>query len=343
MPISTTRLLSLAVGLCSILSGTSAWPSVSCTLTATGDLSANATVASSDSITSLTAVKTSSAMQLSCTGSAEETFANMQTCSQYAALNSTSAYPFTLEREDGRTVSGSSDNRVAIYPLTNSYSRVESAGTWAGNIAGTAISSGSGSGTTSIPLAFDIQAPSGAQVESGTYSGTLTYSVKLVSLSGTAADDDCSGTYDYDQVIATATTQLSIVVPEQCSMTQPGTLDFAQHSTLANGVSGVTSSFSVTCNNNQDKFHVYLDEGLYATSGQRRLKHADTEDYVPYNLLDANGNVFSTAAVSTPESSGGYTRSTSGTRVTINGEIPAITDEMPTGSYSDQVTVYVEY
>ncbi|QHI96787.1 fimbrial major subunit CsuA/B family protein [Xylophilus rhododendri] len=344
-----SRLLFLAFTL-ALLAG-SAHAAVSCTASPAGAVSVDATVSNTSSTTPIAQARAASDITVSCTGDAGETFAAMQLCSMYAGLSTQSPYPFTLERTDGRSLAGSLDNRLAVYPLTASLHRVDSAGSWAGDAAGTLVSGGAGAGVTSVALLMDIEAPPGAMVESGSYSGTLQYTLKLVRLSGAAANDACNEAYPLDQVIATSlSTPITVTVPAQCTMTQPSTLDFGQQDSgssgsLAAGVSGVSSSFRASCNNNAEKFNVWIDGGENSLAGQRRLKRAGSDDFIAYELLDAGNTAFPTAATGNAASQGAYTRSVAGVDVSINGRIPPVGDAaaLRSGFYTDRVTVHVEY
>lgn len=316
---------------------------VSCSVTPASGINLTATVQNGTTIAAIPESQTPTSIILNCTGDASEVFGNMQTCSAYSALNSVGPYAFTLIRQDGRTNASSQDNHIVVYPLTSTGNEVTSAGTYAGSLQGTATSSSTGSGTSQISMMFNLAAPAGAIVESGVYVGDVSYLLKLIRITGFAGNDACNGTYPYDQVLGTYQTPITVTVPAQCTMTQPSTLDFGQHESLASGVTGVASNFSVTCNNNADKFHVYIDSGANAQSGQRRMKRSGSEEFVPYDLLDGNNVPFATAAIGTPETAGGYTRNTSGLNVAINGRIPAQAGTVRAGTYTDQVVVHVEY
>lgn len=322
--------------------------SVSCAVTAAGPVSVVGTVQNSTSIAPIPQISASSEITLNCTGDAGENFGAMQICSTYVGLPSQPPFAFTLERSDGRTAAGSLDNRLALHPLTSNLRPVGTAGTWAGNATGIAASAGVGVGVTNIPLLMDLEAPQGAIVESGTYTGTLQYTVKLIRLAGAPADDNCDGTYPIDQVIATTlSTPVTIVVPAQCTMTQPSVLDFGQQTstTLSAGVSQISSSFRTICNNNVERFNVWIDGGESNLAGQRRLKRAGTNDFIPYDLLDRDNLPFPTTAIGNPEAQGKYIRNVVGVDVMINGTIPPLSDPAGprAGFYTDRVMVHVDY
>lgn len=316
---------------------------VSCTVQPAGAVSLEATVQNGTSIAPREGLVSLTPMVLSCTGDANENFQNMQICANYGGLPSQGSYAFTLIREDGRTLN-TLNNRIVLYPLTAGYNHVETAGTWNSVGGGTIQSGGVGAGVTQFNLVFSLVPPAGAIVESGTYTGNLAYSVKLIKLSGLPANDNCNQAYDYDIEVDTVSTPITVNVPAQCTMTTPGMLDFGQHESLNSGVDNVSSNFSVTCNNNADKFHVYTDSGQHhLVAGQYRMKRNGTEDYVPYQLFDAGDMPIPTEPDGNASVAGKYTQSTSGANVQIRGQIPPQTGTVRPGVYTDTVVINVQY
>lgn len=287
--------------------------------------------------TSITRINTQTTADLTC----DEPVPTPMICSSYTALNPTGGYNFTLERADGRTQSDSLDNRIAAYPMyQTSLQPINQPGIFVGNAPGT---------NSGVTIQMRLEGPSGGIIESGLYSGVFNFQSKLVALDGVGPTDDCSADRFGDPLplngpIWNTAINIQVTVPEQCQMTTPSTLDFGRPENLSTDVLS-SSTVTVTCNNNDAKFHMYTDAGINAEGEQRRMKLVGGTDLLPYELYsDPERQIpLAQAASGDPENAGTYVRSMAGRIVDIFGKIPAQVDSPKAGIYTDTVNVYVEY
>lgn len=287
--------------------------------------------------TSIQRINTQTTATLTC----DEAVPTPMTCSSYAALNPTGGYNFTLERADGRTQSGSIENRIVAYPMfPYSLTTISQPGQFAGNAPGT---------NSGVTIQMRLEGPTGGVIESGLYSGVFNFQSKLVALNGFGPTDDCATDRFGDPLPLDGPTwstavNIDVTVPEQCEMTTPATLDFGRPEDLLSDVLS-SSSIIVTCNNNDAKFHAYIDAGSNPDGDQRHMKLAGGTDLLPYELYSdaARQTPFAQAASADPENAGDYVRSMAGRTVDIFGKMPAQAGSPKAGIYTDTVNVYVEY
>ncbi len=132
----------------------------------------------------------------------------------------------------------------------------------------------------------------------------------------------------------------SAVVPASCEIDVVNDLNFGTVPGLINNNNDQTTNFSFTCTKTTP-WKVSLDNGLHANGTVRRMRLDASSNYVQYELYrDSAHNLRwgNTLDVDTANNTG----TGSSQNLTIYGRVPA-PQSIPSGSYSDTVTVTITY
>lgn len=151
-----------------------------------------------------------------------------------------------------------------------------------------------------------------------------------------------------DATQATANFGVQLAVQNSCTMTAGNTasdIDFG--SVTGNIASDIDSSTSLTVNcNNGAVYHVGLNDGLHASSGQRRMASATTSGFVNYELYsDATRTTRwgQTAAGGTANDQDGN-GSNSDQILTVYARVPGSPlQSVGAGTYNDTITATIEF
>ncbi|WP_049722208.1 Csu type fimbrial protein [Gilvimarinus polysaccharolyticus] len=129
-------------------------------------------------------------------------------------------------------------------------------------------------------------------------------------------------------------------VPASCVIDVVNNLNFGSTPGLISSNQDQTTNFSFTCTKTTP-WKVSLDDGLHAVGATRHMRLGTTENYVEYELYRDSGRTLrwgNTPDVDTVNNAG----TGSSQNLTIYGRVPA-PQSLPSGSYSDTVTVTITY
>lgn len=123
-----------------------------------------------------------------------------------------------------------------------------------------------------------------------------------------------------------------------CTVTS-NTLGFGNYSVFNNTPVSSTGTIDVKCSPGNTNYTIALNNGLYGTIANRKMRNSNSNDELSYNLyIDATYSTLWGDGVG-----GGVTISGSNpSRFTVYGRIPPLQD-VGIGSYADSVTVTVNF
>lgn len=208
-----------------------------------------------------------------------------------------------------------------------------------------------GIGTTTATLHARIpanQVPS-AGSHASTFSGadvTLTYAFNEATVLNTAVmPDTCNSpaAKGTKKAVAAFPFAATATVLPQCGSYLTTDMDFGSVPGRLAAAIEQTAQLSLTCLR-RTAYTVALDNGLYASNGVRRMRHATQPDaFIPYELYRDSARSQSWGAVTGVDTLAGI--GTGATQqIVIYGRAPPTTGAMPAaGPYSDRVTVVISY
>lgn len=123
-----------------------------------------------------------------------------------------------------------------------------------------------------------------------------------------------------------------------CTVTS-NTLTFGNYNVFANSPLNSTGTIDVRCSPGNTNYTISLDNGLYGTISNRKMRNSSSNDTLSYNLyISATYTTLWGDGVG-----GGATVSGSkAEKFTVYGRIPPLQD-VGIGSYSDSITVTVNF
>lgn len=139
---------------------------------------------------------------------------------------------------------------------------------------------------------------------------------------------------------------VQLTVQNSCTMTAGNTASDINFGTVTGNITAnrdASTSLTVNCNNGA-LYHVGLNDGLNASSGQRRLTNATTGQFVNYELYSDSGRTArwgQTAAGGTATDVDG-TGSNADQTLTVYGRV-APTQSVGAGVYNDTITATIEF
>jgi spore coat protein U-like protein len=185
-------------------------------------------------------------------------------------------------------------------------------------------------------IAIQISTLPGANVPAGTYTDNIVVNWTYANIcEGIAVINGCIGNLRNGNVDRTVTVQLE--VQSDCTITAPN-VQFGA-APVPSGFASISQSISLLCTRGM-VFSVGLSEGMNASGGRRQM--ASGAHRLQYNLFKPDlgpwGNL-GTARVTAPVAADGLTWQTLPYTARVYTDQPNV----PVGSYSDTITVDVQY
>ncbi len=138
---------------------------------------------------------------------------------------------------------------------------------------------------------------------------------------------------------ATGSLSVSVTIAATCAVSNVVNVAFGSQTTLTSAVNAA-GSFDVNCSNGV-AYNTVIGASANANGTQRRMVGAvSTSSYINYNLYSDAGRT-----IAFPTSGAGISGSGTGAVQTVNiyGQIPVVAVTPPNDSYSDSVTITVNY
>jgi hypothetical protein len=157
------------------------------------------------------------------------------------------------------------------------------------------------------------------------------------------------GTHSVLAATATSTFTVSSTISATCSTPSAGNLDFGTYNPIGGSSATATATITITCTNTTTITSVTLNAGTgTGTINARKMEKngTDSTKTLNYNLYTTSGN----ASIWGDGTSGNVTNNVSGSAgtgsaqtLTVYGTIPANQTSVEPGSYSDTITVTINY
>ena len=208
-----------------------------------------------------------------------------------------------------------------------------------------------GGSTTTSTTVYGL-VPANQSLATGTYSSsfnqanvTLTYAYNEVVIGTPTMPASCTAPAATNRKTAINSfpfTATATVLP-QCGSYLVTDMDFGSAAGRIGSAIDQTAQLTLTCVR-RTPFNVSLDNGLYASAGTRRMRHATSSTaFIPYELYrnaartQRWGNAIGTDTVA-------GTGTGVAQQITIHGRAPATGGALPVaGNYSDRITVTITY
>lgn len=140
---------------------------------------------------------------------------------------------------------------------------------------------------------------------------------------------------------STTTFEVSATVADHCDVSATN-LAFGSITPVTNTNNDITSTVTVTCSNGTS-YNVGLNTGLNASGSTRRMSDGGaTPNYLTYEMYSNSGRTSiwgNTVGTDTVAGTGNGTDQA----LTVYGRVPSGQQTVPTGSYTDTVTVTVTF